>query len=167
MDICTDDMRSNSLCPQSITAKEDTLRVDLSGLKMICNPPFCFAYPFIFACEEARRKDKRSDVYLVLPFWAPATCYWTQRMLKSRMWRVLCVLPAGQEMFSTPCVKNNGENRYDSAKREVLRAPQTHHVVYVFADTDAIGQSLADDLLDIKKQLGETHAIKPSLRCPH
>ena len=67
LDMCCDVLGSNSLAPYYYSAAQDSLRQDLAGAEVLCNPPYKCSAAFIRKCEEACEENRATQVILVVP----------------------------------------------------------------------------------------------------
>ena len=166
VDVCTDLKRSNSLAEYSITAQEDTLKTKLEGLNFLMNCPYSIIMPFVHQAEVAKKANNKTKCLLILPFWELSRSYWIKHMIETGMWKVLCCLPAGQEIFDIPSGK--ADSRFNCLERKAIKTKHTHHVVFVYNDgKDRDLVNFKEQLEDAKRQLHEPIVILPKRLCPN
>ena len=100
LDICTDLKRSNSLCVRCYNVKDNSLKKDLKGAEIYCNPPFSIAKDFVLKLEDAKEQDPRTKVLLIVP--ESPRYLWFKHMLQRNYWRIIWRFPTGSQLFTRP-----------------------------------------------------------------
>jgi len=67
IDICSDTLGTNSLCPYFLSAEQDSITADLTEFDIFCNPPYkCFG-AFVQKLQKTKSQEATTQALLIIP----------------------------------------------------------------------------------------------------
>ena len=135
LDICTDNIGSNSLCTRFITCKENSLTRNLEGEKIVCNPPFKVTKEFVDWLEVNQGRDPTTKALIVMPLRHGDYDEWFPDFLKRNRWRLIWIFNPGTKLFSG--APKDLKHIHDPTKRiKYWGGTREPVLIFVFNDED-------------------------------